>query len=280
MKRSTTRSFGAAFLTVGLVGILAGIATVNVRAAAATARPTLKSAIALDAVNETITLPLHKGVTATGKTTWFIVIDSSSKADATSRGVNFAPRLANVLGTKAVQKVSVSGGVTRFAGTVDFAPKRVVVPSKTGFPPAKAVPGAIGDKNYSPLITADGHVVLDAPQVANATGKSDSVTNLDVADAQAVALRAAAMQALGLVFVNEEIAVHVVEWDVVLGVLRPLPHIERSRCVEDNSSVQQRANAPRGRLDEVSRGDALGIVAHGVCPFRRVQSGVERGWES
>jgi hypothetical protein len=181
MKRSTARSFGAAFLAVGLVGILAGIATVNVRAAAATARPTLKSAIALDAANETITLPLHKGVTATGKTTWFIVIDSSAKADATSRGVNFAPRLANVLGTKAVQKVSVSGGLTRFAGTVDFAPKRVVVPSKTGFPPAKAVPGAVGDKNYSPLITADGHVVLDAPQVANATGKSDSVTNLDVA---------------------------------------------------------------------------------------------------
>jgi hypothetical protein len=181
MKRSTKRSLGSAFLAVGLVGALAGIATVNVRAAGTTMRPTLKSAISLDAANETITLPLHKGVTAAGKTTWFVVIDSSSKADATSRGVNFAPRLANVLGTKAVQKVSISGGVTRFAGTVNFAPKRVVVPSKTGFPPTKAVPGAVGDKNYSPLITADGHVVLDAPQVANATGQSDTVTNLDVA---------------------------------------------------------------------------------------------------
>jgi hypothetical protein len=170
----------------GLLLFVAGVCVLSVTAVAkagalATAHPTLKSAISLDAANETITLPLHKGLTASGKTTWFIIIDSSSKADAAKRGVNYAPRLANVRGTNAVQQVKVQGAVTRFAGTVNFAPKHVVVPSKTGFPPAKAVPGAVGDAAYSPLITADGNIVLDAPQVANATGESDSVTNLDVA---------------------------------------------------------------------------------------------------
>jgi hypothetical protein len=30
------------------------------------------------------------------------------------------------------------------------------------------------------LVTTDGHIVLDAPQVANASGQSDTVTNLDI----------------------------------------------------------------------------------------------------
>ena len=67
-----------------------------------------------------------------------------------------------------------------FPGTVTFGEKRVVVPSKTGFPPTKFAPGAVGDKNYSPLVTTDGHIVLDAPQVANASGQSDTVTNLNI----------------------------------------------------------------------------------------------------
>jgi hypothetical protein len=181
MKLVMKRSFAAAFLAVAGAGAVAAAGGASVQARNATFHPTLKSAISIDAANETITLPLHKGLTATGQTTWFVVIDSSNKADAASRGVNYAPRLANVLGTKAVQHVSAQGGVTKFAGTVDFGHKRVVVPSATGFPPKKAAPAAVGDKNYSPLISADGHVVLDAPQVANASGKSDSVTNLDVA---------------------------------------------------------------------------------------------------
>ncbi|HEY2327455.1 MAG TPA: hypothetical protein VGH52_08235 [Gaiellaceae bacterium] len=175
------RNFAAAFLAVAGAGVVAAAVSASVQAHSATFRSTVKSAISLDAANETITLPLHKGVTASGQTTWYVIIDSSSKTDAAARGVNYAPRLANVLATKAVQHVTEKAGVTKFAGTVNFAHKRVVVPSATGFPPTKAAPGAVGDKNYSPLITADGRVVLDAPQVANATGKSGSVTNLDVA---------------------------------------------------------------------------------------------------
>jgi hypothetical protein len=142
---------------------------------------TLTSAIALNPRAETITFPLHRGLTATGATTWYVVIDSSNKADAASRGVNYAPRLANALGTKAVQKATLQGSTIKFIGTVNFAPKHVVVASKTGFPPAKVAAGAVGDKNYSPLVTTDGKTVLDAPQVANASGRSDTVTNLDIA---------------------------------------------------------------------------------------------------
>ena len=156
-------------------------------AANADARPnstfhsTLTSAIGVNSTAETITLPLHKGLTATGATTWYVLIDSSNKADAARRGVNYAPRLANALGTKAVQKATLQGGLLKFAGTVNFAPKLVLVPSKTGFPPTKVAAGALGDKNYSPFVTTDGKTVLDAPQVANASGQSDTVTNLDIA---------------------------------------------------------------------------------------------------
>ena len=142
---------------------------------------TLASALGVNPTAETITLPLHKGLTATGATTFYVIIDSSNKADAASRGVNYAPRLANALGTKAVQKATLQGGTLKFAGTVNFAPRHVVVASKTGFPPAKVAAGAVGDKDYSPFVTTDGKTVLNAPQIANASGRSDTVTNLDIA---------------------------------------------------------------------------------------------------
>lgn len=164
-----------------VVGVAFAAVAAQAGAKGASARPLLRSTIALDAAAETITLPLHKGVTASGARTWYVVVDSSHKADAARRGVNFAPRLRNALGTKAVQRAKLRGGKLVFAGTVDFSPKRVVVPSGTGFPPTKVAPGAIGDKRYSPLVTTDGRLVLDAPQVANASGRSDSVTKLDIA---------------------------------------------------------------------------------------------------
>lgn len=159
---------------------LAGAAT-RASAHSAAFQPTLKSAIAVDSTAETVTLPLFKGRTASGAATWYAVIDSSSKSDANRRGVNYAPRLRNALGTKAVQKGTLRGGTLSFAGTVNFAPKTVVVPSATGFPPSKVAPGAVGDKSYSPLVDVGGGVVLDAPQVANRTGRSDSVVKLDTA---------------------------------------------------------------------------------------------------
>ena len=71
-----------------------------------------------------------------------------------------------------------------FPGTVDFKPVRSVTPGPDGFPPTKAAPGAIGDAAYSPLVTTDGKIVLNATQVANNTGQLDAVTNLDTSAKQ------------------------------------------------------------------------------------------------
>lgn len=138
------------------------------------------SAISIDRVAETVTLPLFHG-TFRGKDAWYVVTESSNNGDARQRGVNWAPRLANALGTKAVQSVSLDGrGEIVFTGTVDFSPTRVVVPSSPdGFPPTTFEPGAIGDANYSPYITTGDGVVLNATQVANRSGLQDGVVRID-----------------------------------------------------------------------------------------------------
>lgn len=156
----------------------------SVAATSAKTKPLFRSAIRVDGRAETITLPLFKGQTATGAPTWYVVIDSSSRSDAKRRGVNFAPRLGKALGTAAVERAHLTGSTVVFPGTVNFAPKRVVVPSATGFPPKKFAPGAIGDRLYSPLVTTGDGVVLDAPQVKNASGQSDTVVSIDTARRQ------------------------------------------------------------------------------------------------
>ena len=59
------------------------------------------SVIALDEKALTVTLPLHKGATATGAPTYYIVTDASSAALAKKYGVNRAPKLILALGTRA-----------------------------------------------------------------------------------------------------------------------------------------------------------------------------------
>src|SRR5581483_4688691 len=98
-----------------------------------------------------VTLPLFKG-TSRGRIVWYVVTESSSPSDAAARKVNSSPKLANAKGTKAVQKVQIVNGLIDFPATVDFSPARVVVPGPAGFPPAQALPGAVGEPDYSPLI--------------------------------------------------------------------------------------------------------------------------------
>ncbi len=121
-----------------------------------------------------VTLPLFRG-TYRGQTVRYIVTESSNKDDAERRGVNHAPKMANALGTRAVQNVQRVHGAVRFSGTVDFSPELVVVPGPDGFPPARFQPGAVGDARYSPLISANGRTVLNASQVANRSGVHDAV---------------------------------------------------------------------------------------------------------
>ena len=138
----------------------------------------LPGAIAVDRAAGTVTLPLFRG-THDGRTVWYVVTESSNREDADRRGVNHAPKLTNALGTRAVQDVRVTDGVVRFDGTVDFGPRRLVVPGPEGFPPQRFRPGAVGDARYSPLITANGRTVLNASQVANGSGRHDAIVDID-----------------------------------------------------------------------------------------------------
>jgi hypothetical protein len=127
-----------------------------------------------------VTYPLYHG-TSGGHGVYYVITDASSLSVARALGVNYTPKLAQAAGTAAVQDSSselITGNGIGFPATVDFSPARVLVPSATGFPPATAQPGAVGDPGYSPLVevTFRGKtVVLDAPQIANATGQADKI---------------------------------------------------------------------------------------------------------
>ncbi len=201
-EKFTTMKLAPLTLQVGLAvaaltsGVLSAVAPAF--ALTPTQSYVMASAIAFDgqpglppSTAQTVTLPLHLGLTASGQPTAYVITESSDAADAQRRGVNFSPKLKNALGTAAVQQVSVlnptapvSQQIIRFAGTVDFSPQRVVVPGPAPnyFPPSQFAPGSVGDANYSPLITTGNGIVLDAPQVANLTGVHDTVVNLDLAD--------------------------------------------------------------------------------------------------
>lgn len=60
----------------------------------------------LNLVKQKVALPLFRG-TSGGKAVTYVVTDSSSRDDAAARGVAYAPKLLNALGTKAVQRAAM-----------------------------------------------------------------------------------------------------------------------------------------------------------------------------
>lgn len=124
------------------------------------------------------TLPLYRG-TSQGRTVYYVILDSSDGEDADRLGVNKSPKLANAIGTAAVQRVTMRNGILDFPASVDFSPNHVVAPGPTGFPPAAAEPGSIGEPGYSPLIQLPNGVIRNAPQVANDSGDHDKVVSID-----------------------------------------------------------------------------------------------------
>jgi hypothetical protein len=100
-------------------------------------------------------------------------------------GVNYVPKLAQAVRPPAVQKSTSAIGTGHgidFPASVDFSPDHVIVPGPAGFPPSEAAPGAVGEYGYNPLVqvTFRGHsVVLNAPQIANATGQADKVISIE-----------------------------------------------------------------------------------------------------
>ena len=130
-----------------------------------------------------VTYPLYHG-TSQGRDVRYVITDASDRSVAEVLGVNFTPKLARAAGTAAVQNSSSqvgSGNGIDFPASVDFSPTHVIVPGPTGFPPATAQPGAVGEPGYSPLVQVvfrDKTVVLNAPQIANATGQADKVLSI------------------------------------------------------------------------------------------------------
>jgi hypothetical protein len=131
-----------------------------------------------------VTFPLYHG-TSHGRPVQYVITDASDLSAAQVIGVNYVPKLAQAVGTPAVQNSTSSIGTGHgidFPASVDFSPQHVIVPGPDGFPPSAAAPGAIGEDGYSPLVQVNfrGHnVVLNAPQIANATGQADKVISIE-----------------------------------------------------------------------------------------------------
>lgn len=127
----------------------------------------LRSAIGVDTVARTVTLPLHHGF-VDRRGVWYVVTESSDSADAVRRGVTWSPRLRRLFGTKAAQHGNELDGAIHYTAGVDFTPvARLRAASDSGYPPVQAVPGSIGEKLYSPFVELQNGTVLNAPIVAD-----------------------------------------------------------------------------------------------------------------
>jgi hypothetical protein len=153
---------------------------------------TLKSAIRVNLSNETVRLPLYKGIAPVPnkpgqmETVWFVLLDASDAGVAHDLDVNFAPKLANIaigcaacvqtvtLDSPSPQQNRFGSALVHFAGAPDFSPSRIAVPGPKGFPLAKFQPGAVAGPGYSPFIRIAGSdVVYNAPIVATGDGPFD-----------------------------------------------------------------------------------------------------------
>src|SRR6267378_3118827 len=139
---------------------------------------TLFIASAVEHPDGTATFPLYRG-TSKGRTVWYIVLDSSSGADAQAKGVNNSSKLANASGSAAVQKFAIVNDVVDFPASVDFTPVRQVAPGPQGFPPALAGPEAIREPGWSLFFLLPHGTSGSAPQIANASGRADKIVAFD-----------------------------------------------------------------------------------------------------
>ncbi len=141
---------------------------------------TMPSVISVDLDRNIARVPLFRGL-YNGASVWYVRMDVSDAVLAQDLGLNFAPRLANAANgcPACVQNVTsadpvLGGAPAAFAGTVDFSPERLIVPSATGFPPLTAQPGSVAGPGYSDLVRVAGSgVVFNAPVVATGDGPFD-----------------------------------------------------------------------------------------------------------
>jgi hypothetical protein len=152
----------------------------------------LKSARDVDVKASTVVIPIHRGV-AHGETVWYIITDASDYGVAHDLNALYAPKLANMAINcpECVQTATLGAptgkfnndAILHFQGAPDFSPTRVYRPSATGFPPVKAVPGAVGDAHYSPFVRIAGsNVIYNMPIVATGKGPFDVIHHTNTAD--------------------------------------------------------------------------------------------------
>ncbi|MEO8329357.1 MAG: hypothetical protein ABI586_05070 [Candidatus Nanopelagicales bacterium] len=180
---SGTQAVSGSFRTVGTGGTYGELPS---------SKFTIASTITIDLANQFARLPLHRGKFE-GKTVWYILTDASEQGAADELGLNFAPKLGNAsIGcASCVQNVGLTSAgdnvfgeaTVQFEGIPDFSPRRILKPGPTGFPAAKAIPGAVGDRHYSPFIRIAGSTtVYNAPIVAVGHGPFDVVHHSNTAD--------------------------------------------------------------------------------------------------
>lgn len=134
----------------------------------------------VDMNSSTVTLPLYQGQIASnassevaGKKVWFILTDTDDKGNADQLGLNYSPKLTYAGAEAARTAILEKNNTLTFnGGAVDFRPNNTLVtggspPNNTNnaFPPRTAMPGSIGDKDYSPLVKIinAGNHVYNAP---------------------------------------------------------------------------------------------------------------------
>ncbi len=141
------------------------------------------SALAINYNTKHVTLPVYKGIGPSGNPTYYIITESADFDIAKSLGVNFAPKLLNGSGTGGSQQVTMENGMIKFKGDVNFAPVRTLAPGlfPNTFPPSVAIPGSVGDAEYSPLIVMPSGSVMSVSIVANSTGNHDHLVSIDYA---------------------------------------------------------------------------------------------------
>src|SRR3984957_12146688 len=125
----------------------------------------------VDAKHGTITIPLYKGSLAgTDKAIWYILTDVDNEGVAAELGLNFSAKLNFASQAARTGNLDANGNIVFDKGTVNFAPKRNIVPGPAGaeFPPQLIRAGFFWKSKLSPVgkIVNAANVIYNAPMVA------------------------------------------------------------------------------------------------------------------